>query len=134
MGANVLHMPYRRTQFEQGQYYHVFNRAFLKRQIFKGDERKYFIARAVKFSEKFDVSIESFAMMDNHFHFILVQNKTNDGIQEMLYRLQMSFALHFNKKYELSGPVFESRYKAKLIHDDRYYWDVTNYVFKNPIK
>ena len=117
-------------------YYHVFNRAFGKTPIFSNKmiERKVFVKKAIELSDKFNVSIESLAMMDNHFHFILLQNEDNNGIYHMLYRLQMNFARFYNKKFGRQGPVFESRYKAKLIHDSKYYRDVTNYVFKNPVK
>ena len=129
-------MPYRKTEFAPGHYYHVFNRGFCRIPIFrnKGPERLFFVKRALKLSEKYDVSIESRAIMNNHYHFILVQNDKNDGIQQMLYRLQMAFAQYYNKRHERRGPVFEGRYKAKLIHDDKYYFDVTNYVFRNPVK
>lgn len=129
-------MPYRKTQFSPNQYYHVYNRGFCKMPIFKGksSEYRYFLRKSVEFSEKYNVIIESQALMSNHFHFILVQNKDNNGIPKMISFLQMSFAKYYNKKWSRRGPVFEGRYNAKLVHDDRYYFDVTNYVFKNPIK
>ncbi|MBI4232386.1 transposase [Candidatus Peregrinibacteria bacterium] len=129
-------MPYRKTQFAAGQYYHVFNRGFCKLPIFrdKKSEYRFFLRKAYTLSKRYNVVIESQAMMSNHFHFILVQNEDNEGIQHMVAYLQLSFAKYYNKRHGRKGPVFEGRFKAKFIHDDRYYFDVTNYVFKNPIK
>ena len=103
-------------------------------KIFEREDARFFVEKAIQFSNRFDVFIESRAMMKNHFHFILVQEQDNRGIQQTLYHLQMAFAKYFNKKYKRRGQVFEGRFKAKLIDSDQYYWNVTNYVFQNPYK
>lgn len=100
----------------------------------KNRERRGFFEQAFFFSKQYDVSIESYAVMNNHYHFILIQNENNDGIQKMIYFLQMNFAKSYNKFHKRRGPVFDSRYKAKIIENDDYFSDVVNYVFRNPIK
>jgi putative transposase len=135
-GAYVRNMPRRDIQFKSGNYYHVFNRGFCRRHIFKDkdNDARFFVEKSIYLSRELGVHIESRAMMTNHFHFILIQNTDNNGIQKMMYRLQMSFAKFYNNKYRRRGQVFEGRFKAKYIHDNNYYWGVTNYVFRNPVK
>lgn len=99
----------------------------------KEDER-FFVKQAVKLSERFKVRIESSAMMSNHFHFILMQDSNNKGIQLMLFHLQMSFARRYNKINKRRGPVFEGRFRSKLIDSAKYHWNIFNYVFWNPVK
>ena len=128
-------MPFRKTKFRPGEHYHVFNRGFCKMKIFERDcDAKLFSSKAVEFSNKFDVSIKSSAMMNNHFHYILVQSLDNNGIQKMMYHLQMVYARRFNKKHKRRGQVFEGRFKAKLIDNDYYHRNIFNYVFWNPLK
>ena len=42
--------------------------------------------------------------------------------------------MDFNNKYHFTGHVFESRYTACLIEDDRYFLEVSRYIHLNPVK
>jgi putative transposase len=43
-----------------------------------------------------------------------------------------SYSRYFNKKYELSGALFESRYKASRISSDPYLMHISRYIHLNP--
>ena len=51
-------------------------------------------------------------------------------------KLQQSHAMYFNSKYKsgLKSPVFEGRFKAKIIAHEDYLHTVFNYIELNPIK
>ncbi len=40
----------------------------------------------------------------------------------------------FNRKYKITGHVFESRYTACIIEDDRHLLEVSRYIHLNPVK
>lgn len=42
------------------------------------------------------------------------------------------YTRYFNKKYGMSGPLLESRYKASLISNDSYLQHITRYIHLNP--
>ena len=42
--------------------------------------------------------------------------------------------MYFNKRYERIGPLFQGRYKAKLITTDPYLLHLTRYIHRNPLE
>jgi hypothetical protein len=46
--------------------------------------------------------------------------------------LMTSYSIYFNRKYRLSGALFESRFRASLITDDAYLEHITRYIHLNP--
>ena len=40
----------------------------------------------------------------------------------------------FNCRYERTGPLWESRYKPALVHDERYWLTCMRYVELNPVR
>jgi len=127
-------MPRRQTAFISNQHYHIFNRTHLGLKIFR-TEKDYdrFIEKTHQYSEKHGVKTEAFAVLDNHYHFLLKQLKNGD-IRKFITSLQMSSAICHNLKHQRKGPVFEGRYKSKFIHDDDYYVTVKKYIIDNPAK
>jgi putative transposase len=127
-------MSLKRPPFKKGYAYHAYNRGFCKMKIFR-DKKDIdsFNKKILKYSTKFDVTIESTALLPNHYHFILRQNGAT-GIKEFLTGLGLSYAMYFNKKYSRRGAVFEGRYQAILVDTDHYHKKLLSYILGNPIK
>lgn len=51
-----------------------------------------------------------------------------------MHRLLRSYAFDYNQKYNLSGHLFENRYRAHIIEDERYFLEVSRYIHLNPVK
>lgn len=47
--------------------------------------------------------------------------------------LQLGHAKFFNMKYERVGPLFQGRFKAKLVETDEYLLQLSAYIHRNPI-
>lgn len=135
-------MPYRKTVFANNHFYHIYNRGVAKQLIFLGNQDKYvFLKRinqfyqevlAVKKQKIPLVSIHVFCLMPNHFHLIVRQEK-NNGITIFLRKLATSYAMYFNKKYDRVGPLFQGRFKAKLVDKDEYIIHLSRYIHLNPL-
>jgi len=126
-------MSYR--ELTVGVFYHVFNRGFLKMNIFENFmDRERFIKKAFCLARIYNIEISSYALMKNHFHFLLKQNGGTVFISIFMQRLGQSFASYFNLKYKRRGPVFDSRFKSKLVADNKYFEDLQKYIAFNPIK
>ncbi|MGC7847869.1 transposase, partial [Desulforudis sp. 1088] len=50
----------------------------------------------------------------------------------IMHAINGSYSRHYNWKYDRSGHVFQGRYKAIPIFDDRYLLAVLRYVHRNP--
>lgn len=127
-----------RFEFLENHYYHVYNRWFEKQIIFKNDndfERFYkYIIKLLKDYE--NIKMVSWSFMPNHFHFVIHTLETGLQISDFMRKLQVSYAMYFKRNYEtgLKTPVFEWRFKAKLIQDEEYLAKCIAYVNFNPLK
>ena len=80
------------------------------------------------------VSIIAFCLMDNHFH-LLVQEQIEGGISKFIQRISKSMVSHYNLKYQESGTLFEGRYRARVITNDRHLQYLGAYInIKNPFE
>lgn len=153
-------MPSRNRQkiYVEGGYYHVYNRGVAKQKIFKEtQDYKVFlrylkdaltvpkaknigfnlrgrsfkaVARPIKNFLK-EIELIAFCLMTNHFHLLLKQYNKN-SMEGFMRSLITRYAQYFNKKYDRIGPVFQGRYKAILVTEDRYLLHLTRYIHLNP--
>jgi len=128
----------RNIVFGTGEYYHVYNRGVDKRETFISDEDRQrflaFLGRSKHESKtgRHLVNLHAYALMTNHFHF-LVEQTSDDGVAQFMQRLSTSYTRSFNRKYQRSGSLFEATYKAKHIDSDAYLAIVAAYIHRNPL-
>lgn len=126
-------MPARTIPFISNYYYHVYNRGSEKRVIFTSDgDYQNFLTRMKEKSVKCGVSVLCYCLMPNHFHFLLKQI-IDRSIVQFMNTVQLGYAKYFNTKYERVGPLFQGRFKAKMIESDEYLLYLSAYIHKNPI-
>lgn len=141
-------------KFEEGGFYHVFNRGVEKRDIFL-DEQDYnmFLYYLFVYTTPLEevlikypllpirlynknlhgqIEIISFCLMPNHFHFLLRQD-TIDGVQKLLKQMTNAYTLYFNNKYQRVGGLVQGRYKAVMIETDELLIHVSRYIHLNPV-
>jgi len=51
-----------------------------------------------------------------------------------MQKLTTAYTMYFDKRYERSGSLFQGRFKAIHVHNDRYLKYVIAYIHLNPIK
>ena len=153
-------MPRRLTPFVNGQIYHTFNQGIDRRptftipkeydrgmgvvrfyqykvpirfSIFRSlaqEEKSKFISTYFKDNNKI-VSILSFCLMPNHFHFLLKQLNHN-GVSRFLSNFQNSYTKFFNTKNNRRGSLFLDQFKAVRIETDEQLIHVSRYIHLNP--
>lgn len=153
-------MSTKRVPLSVGEVYHVYNRTVGKEIIFQ-DKRYcaqilnlinyYRYPQRMRFSKYklltpelrqnywHSISINSalvdiyaFALMPNHYHFVLHQ-KTPKGIINFISNLQNSFAKYFNTITSRTGGLFQDRFKARLIRNEKELKHVIRYTHLNPV-
>lgn len=127
-------MPYRRIQFAQGQYYHIYNRGSGRQLIFREKDNYLFVLRLMKkYASPSNISVVAYCLMPNHYHFLVRQ----DGIEPaglLPQRIFNSYTKAFNKRYARSGTLLEGRYKAIHVDKDAYLQHLCRYIHANPVK
>jgi REP element-mobilizing transposase RayT len=147
-------MSYRKVNFVNEEYYHVFNRGVDKRVVFEEKEDyERFIETLLEFNtekaigsllEKNHASEEeiiggkasklveivAFCLNPNHFHLILKQN-FEDGITKYMQRVGTGYAMYFNNKYKRSGSLFQGKFKSTHVKDNEQLLYLSAYVNLN---
>lgn len=142
--------------FDEGEYYHVFNRGVEKRIIFENNSDKERFQkllylcnseRVVHFSELPDiyrgpsiyelernepiVSVGAYCLMGTHFH-LLFREINSGGISQFMKKLITAYAMYFNIRNRRSGALFESRFRAQHIISDVHLKYLYSYIHLNP--
>lgn len=147
-----------RAPFGIGEWYHCYNRGVDKRLIFTNgyDYERFLLhtyvgngARKIAISElnttnleeilrwnNFDkgeplVEIGAYALMPNHFHFIL-QEIAEGGISSFMQRVCTGYTMYFNNRRERTGALLAGTYRSKHLADDQYLKHAVSYVLLNP--
>ena len=78
------------------------------------------------------VEILGFVFMPNHIHLLLRQLKP-DGISVFMQKLGSGYTVYFNGIHKRNGHLFQGRYRALHIDDNKYLKTVFTYIHTNPI-
>ena len=146
----------RKIEFAYNEYYHVYNRGTDKRIIFQNDRDKKRFLELLYLSNSSDsinvrnirrdftkvfsyerkellVGIGAYCLMPNHFH-ILLTPLVDDGVTKFMSKLSTAYSMYFNKKYDRSGRLFESTFKAQHVDEEKYLQYIYAYIHLNPVK
>ena len=151
-------MPRRKIPFEEGQYYHIYNRGNNRGAIFFEPENYlFFLQRWRKYlSASFDVI--AYVLMPTHYHFLvrvkmdikssefLKNSELLDENSELspieitpvisnaMQRFGISYTRAINKRFDRVGSLFQGAYQAKLIQSEAHLLHLCRYIHGNPVK
>ena len=115
-----------------GGTYHIMNRGNRKAPVFEdGQDRRRFLAIAVREKETYGVVILAGIEMGNHFHGVVTTPHGN--LPEFMQQLDGQFARYSNRRHGNVGHVFQDRYRAVLIENDVHLLIALCYNFLNPV-
>ena len=146
----------RNIDFQNSEYYHIFNRGVDKRDIFCDDKdftrfiiclREFNNIKPIgslhvqkelnSFAKEFSslpeklVNIACYALIKNHYHFILQQSIDN-GIPKFMQKISTGYTNYFNFKYNRSGSLFQGTYKAIPIESTSQLEGLSSHINGNP--
>jgi REP element-mobilizing transposase RayT len=124
-------MPRKNRKLFADAIYHVYSRGNCKKEIFKSDkDNKIFLKICQVAAKKFNFAIFSYALMKNHYHFLIQTPDAN--LPEIMCFINRTYANYFNKEYQQVGYVFQGRYNAKPVEDNEYLRTLIAYINLNP--
>jgi REP-associated tyrosine transposase len=127
-------MPYRKSTFFPGGYFHIYNRGVSRNQIFFSEEDyRYCLSLLKKYAETYFITIIAYCLMPNHFHFILRQN-SDRSVSRFMGVVFNAYVQSLNKKYGRVGTLFEGRFKNIHIDNENYILQLCRYLHLNPVK
>ena len=126
-------MPRQKREWYEGAIYHVMSRGNRRLALFKdSDDYLIFLECILKARELYPFKIHSLCLMTNHFHMAI---ETADvELWKIMLRILHPYSMNFNRKHHFTGHLFEKRYTACLIEDDRYFLEASRYIHLNPVK
>ena len=126
-------MSRKKRTWYPGATYHVMSRGNRRTALYR-DASDYmrFLECVLMSKELYGFRIHSICMMTNHFHMALETGSAE--LWKVMQKILHPYSMDFNHKYNFTGHLFESRYTACLIEDDRYFLEVSRYIHLNPVK
>ena len=126
-------MPRKKRVWYPGAVYHVMNRANRRVVLYKDEDDYYSFIESVQITSKiYQFKIHSMCLMTNHFHMLIETADTE--LWKIMKRMLHPYAMNFNRKYHYTGHLFEDRYTACLIENERYFLEASRYIHLNPVK
>ncbi len=117
-----------------GGFYHIYNRAARQGSLFQERTNYLFvIARLQHYSRLLAVRVIAYSLMPTHYHLLLRQDgEASAGL--LPQRVFNSYTKAYNKRYNLTGTLFEHRFQAKAILQTSHLLHLCRYIHANPVK
>ena len=72
-------------------------------------------------------------MMTNHYH-LLISPHVPDSMPRFMRYLSGGYVRFINARYGRTGTLWDGRYRASLVDEDRYFWACHRYIELNPVR
>ena len=114
--------------------YHWIIRGIHRKQIFHdGADFRFFLDLVQELKAAHQQKIYHYCLMDNHVH-MLVFSESVENLSSFSHFLLRRYVYHYCHEYKWIGALFQGRYKAVPIDDERYLLECGRYIERNPLK
>ena len=116
-----------------GALYHVTSRGDRQEDIFCADsDRLMWLDILGQVCARFNFVVHGYCQMGNHYHLVLETVEAN--LSQGMRHLNGVYSQYFNRRYGLTGHIFQGRYHALLVQKESYLLELTRYVVLNPVR
>jgi len=129
----LRHIPRRpRSDLPPSGIYHVTARGVARCEIFHDDsDRHRFLERLRRVVGELRWTCFSYCLMTTHYH-LLVGGEL-EHLSKGMQRLQAPYAQQFNARYGRVGHLFQERFHAQVVRDERHLERTYEYIRNNPV-
>jgi putative transposase len=129
--------------FNEGSFYHIYNRGNNKQTIFFQEKNyAYFLDKVRKYIVP-NANLLAWCLMPNHFHLLIQANEATEklvkespipinGLTEGIRLLLSTYSQGVQKQQNLRGNLFQQKTKSKCA--DEYLTTVFHYIHQNALK
>lgn len=111
---------------------HVFQRGLNYGSIVEDDDDRDHLLRLIpRAASRHGVGVHAFALMTTHHHMVVTPTAPA-ALPKMMQELGIRYTRYFNRKYGRIGTIWNERYGAILLEDERYWFVCLRYVELNP--
>ncbi len=113
--------------------HHVTQRGNYRQKVFDDsrDFKKYSYWM-LEYSQKYDVRILAYCLMDNHVHFIVIPT-TSFGLAQLFKIVHMQYSLYKNRTQSKTGHLWQGRFYSNVL-DETHLLRAIRYVERNPLR
>lgn len=127
-------MPRKARKFIGSAFTHNMVQGINKEYIFqKHNQKLKYILTMNKYSEKHNILIIAYCIMDNHAHILTYSENIND-LSIFMKKTNTEYAKYYNKTQNRVGFVFRNRFDSKTIYNQEYLLQCIKYIHMNPVK
>lgn len=127
-------MPRKSRKLIGSAFIHNMVQGINRENIFQSKVQKNkYIKLINKYSEKYDVLIVAYCIMDNHAH-LLTYSDNIHNISLCMKDINTGYAIYYNKTKDRVGYVFRNRFNSKPIYSQEYLFRCIKYIHLNPVK
>lgn len=113
--------------------YHVISRGNRRERLFHTrDAFEEYLTLLRRMCGRHKVSVLAYVLMPNHVHLLVQAPET--VLSAFMRDLHGRFAQWHNRRYHLTGHVFEGRFRCRPCSVDRYLWALVRYLHDNPVR
>ena len=113
---------------------HVIQRGNDRAPIFGGhDDLRFFRECLLRASREHGVAIHAYVLMTNHVHLLATPGLAT-SMPKMMQSIGRVYVQYFNGAYRRTGTLWEGRYKAAIVDDERYLLACMRYIEVNPVR
>jgi putative transposase len=127
-------MPRIARGLADNQIYHIINRGNRKESVFHDSyDYEKFLKLLEEAKEKYSIKIYAYCLMSNHFH-LVVFTPLAQSLSQAMQWIGTSYVRYYNKRYKISGHLWQGRYKSFIVQEDNYLLMLLKYVEANPLR
>lgn len=113
-------------------FYHVIARGNNEKSIFReASDYLRWKNYLLHYKNEHKAKLLAYVLMPNHYHLLL---KVGPHLPKLMSGFNTRNAMYFNRKYQLSGHLFQGRYKSYLVAEDPYLITLIRYIHNNPVR
>jgi putative transposase len=116
-----------------GAFYHAYSRGNARQMVFHEPvDFASFLDLLGETCLRFDWHCHAHCLMPNHYH-LLIETRS-PTLSTGMRHLNGVFTQRYNRRRKRVGHLFQGRYKALLVQDDRYLLELARYIVLNPVR
>lgn len=113
--------------------YHVVARGVGRQIIFEDDhDRLVYLKLLRQGLQDHNGDLLAWCLMDNHVHLLI--RLELDELSKLVRTLNSAYAIHFNRRHDRVGHLFQGRFSSEPVDTEPYLLVVVRYLHQNPVK